>query len=125
VDTKLLFENESYAIRGAYFEVNKSKDHGFFEAVYQGGGWRSNLRLETSLTSANPSSIYPIADGCLAHTNGPTSSATRKIIVNLKACSWLTDQYRAQTYRYLRARGLRVGFFVNFGHHPKIDRVVH
>jgi len=37
VDTKLLFENESYAIRGAYFEVNKSKDHGFFEAVYQGG----------------------------------------------------------------------------------------
>ena len=36
MDTKLLFENESYAIRGAYFEVNKSKDHGFFEAVYQG-----------------------------------------------------------------------------------------
>ena len=36
MDTKLLFEKESYAIRGAYFEVNKSKDYGFLEAFYQG-----------------------------------------------------------------------------------------
>jgi GxxExxY protein len=34
-DTKLLLEKETYAIRGACFEVYKDKGSGFVEAVYQ------------------------------------------------------------------------------------------
>lgn len=33
--TNLIHENESYAIRGAIFEVYREMGHGFLESVYQ------------------------------------------------------------------------------------------
>ena len=37
MDTKLIYEDETYAIRGAVFEVYKTLGDGYLEEVYQNG----------------------------------------------------------------------------------------
>jgi len=44
-----------------------------------------------------------------------------KIVVELKAVSFLTDEHRAQVHNYLKATGRRLGLLVNFGHYPHIE----
>ena len=43
------------------------------------------------------------------------------IIVEIKAVTHLADEHRAQLHNYLKATGHRLGFLVNFGHHPKLE----
>ncbi len=44
-----------------------------------------------------------------------------KILVELKAVSFLSDEHRAQVLNYLNAAGYRLGLLVNFGHYPKVE----
>ena len=48
------------------------------------------------------------------------------IICELKAVKELTNEHRAQVFNYLKATQMKLGFLVNFGHHPKaeIERIV-
>ncbi len=48
-----------------------------------------------------------------------------KMVVELNAVSALADEYRAQAHNYLKATGHKLGFLVNFGHHPggEIERI--
>jgi len=43
------------------------------------------------------------------------------IVVELKAVERLTDKHRAQLLNYLNATGMKLGFLVNFGAHPKVE----
>ena len=43
------------------------------------------------------------------------------IIVEIKAVKELCDEHRAQLLNYLQATGLKVGYLINFGHHPKLE----
>ena len=45
----------------------------------------------------------------------------RKIVVEIKSVSGLTDQHRSQLHNYLKATGLQLGLLVNFGHYPKLE----
>ncbi len=44
-----------------------------------------------------------------------------KIIVEIKPVKNLTDEHRAQLINYLKATGHKLGFLINFGHHPGIE----
>ena len=118
---ELLYENESYAIRGASFEVYKAKGHGFLESVYQ-----ECLELELDLALSIPYVSQPKLEleykrRLLKSTFQPDLICFGKTIVELKACSKLTNEHRAQLDNYLRSTGHRLGFLVNFGHHPKVE----
>ena len=116
----LLYEEESYQILGACFEVFKEKGSGFLEPVYQ-------ECLEIELSSRHVP-FQPQAELKLAykgvplrHRYVPDFVCFDQIIVEIKAVSALTDEHRAQLLHYLKATGLRLGFLVNFGHHPKLE----
>ena len=117
---ELLYENESYTIRGASFEVDKAKGHGFLESVYQ-----ECLELELDLAHipyvSQPKLELEYKGRLLKSTFQPDLICFGKTIVELKACSKLTDKHRAQLRNYLRSTGHRLGFLVNFGHHPKVE----
>ncbi len=121
----LLFADETYAIRGACFEVYKEKGCGFLEAVYQ-----ECLEIELELRSAPFVSQTKLEleykGRKLRSTYQPDLICFGKIVVELKAVSTLTDEHRAQLHNYLKASGLRLGLLVNFGHHPKtqIERTI-
>jgi GxxExxY protein len=116
----LLYEEESYAIIGACFEVYKQKGCGFVEQVYQeclkiefdiqGIPFRSQLELQLEYKGRPLEVKYR-----------PDFVCFEKVIVELKANADLCDAHRAQLHNYLKSTGLRLGLLVNFGHHPKLE----
>jgi GxxExxY protein len=116
----LLFEEETYQVLGACFEVYKDKGCGFLEAVYQ-----ECLEIEFGLRGVP---FQPQAELMLTYkgrrlkqTYIPDFICFGKIIVEIKAVSQLADEHRAQLHNYLKATGHRVGLLVNFGHCPKVE----
>jgi GxxExxY protein len=118
--TELIFEEESYQIRGAVFEVYREMGCGFLEPVYQ-------ECLEKEL----PHSKVPFVPQreLILHYKGDRLNQTYKpdficfdcIIVEIKAVKELANEHRAQVHNYLNATKMKLGFLVNFGHYPKVE----
>ena len=121
----LIYKAETYAIRGACYEVYKEKGAGFLESVFQ-----ECLDLEFGFRGipyvAQPELELEYKGTKLQSTFRPDFVCYEKIIVEIKAVSDLTEIHRAQVHNYLKATGLRVGLLVNFGYFPKaqIERIV-
>lgn len=116
----LLFEEETYRILGACFEVYREKGCGFLEAVYQ-----ECLEIEFGLQEIPYRPQVELALAYKGHTLKqkyiPDFICYGKVVVELKAVTALSDENRAQLHNYLKATGYRVGLLVNFGHHPKVE----
>jgi len=118
--SELLYENESYAIRGAVFEVYSEMGSGFLESVYQ-------ECLEKEFKNR---ALPYVAQGelRLVYKNEPLEQIYKpdficfgKIIVELKALKELAPEHRAQLVNYLKATRLRLGLLVNFGSYPNVE----
>ncbi len=118
--TDLKYEEESFKIRGAVFEVYREMGCGFLEAVYQECLERE-FRKQEIPSSVQPELVPQYKGEPLVQTYRPDFVCYAKIIVELKAVKELTNEHRAQTHNYLRASGLELGFLVNFGHYPKVE----
>jgi len=125
MEKKLIFEQESYRIRGACFEVYKEKGCVFLEPVYH-----ESMEIELSLAGIPFHSKAPLT---LEYKGNPLRSKYEpdflcfdQIVLELKAVKELTDEHRAQGQNYLKATGLRLGLLANFGHFPEmqIERIV-
>ncbi|HMP76632.1 MAG TPA: GxxExxY protein [Kiritimatiellia bacterium] len=118
--SKLLFESETFRILGAGFTVYKEMGPGFLESVYQ-------ECMEIELGSLGiPFSSQPLAPiqfkgAALKTQYRPNIICFDSVLVELKACSKLLDEHRAQLLNYLRATGIQVGLLLNFGHHPLLE----
>ena len=117
---KLIYEDLSYKIRGALFEVYKEKGCGFLEDVYQ-----ECLEIEMGMQEIPFEAQYPLK---LKYKGRPLQKkyipdfiCFGKIIVEIKAVKEINDEHRAQVYNYLRATGYKLGLLVNFGHHPQVQ----
>ena len=117
---KLMYEAESYAIKGAAMQVYRVLGNGFLEAVYQ-----ECLELEFQrreiLFVAQPALTLVYEGQTLKQLYKPDFVCYGKIIVELKAVTKLTNEHRAQVQNYLRATGMKLALLVNFGHYPKVE----
>ena len=121
----LIYEEESYRIRGAAFEVYREMGCGFLEPVYQ-----ECMEKELAMSGIP---FVPKRELTL-HYKGERLNKTYEpdfvcfgcIIVELKAVEQLTDKHRAQVHNYLRVSKYKLGFLVNLGHYPgvEIERIV-
>jgi GxxExxY protein len=116
----LIYEEESFAIRGAAFEVYTEMGCGFLESVYQ-----ECMEKELSIRAIP---FIPFNELSLSYKGEtltqffkPDLICFGKIIVELKAVKMLIDEHRAQVHNYLKATGYHLGFLVNFGHYPKAE----
>ncbi len=123
--TDLLFEKETYAIRGSAFEVYRELGCGFLEAVYQ-------ECMEYELTD---NSIQFVAQKELAlhYKRRPFKQryvadliCCDKIVLEIKAVKKILPEHKAQLLNYLKSTGTRVGLLINFGSYPKatVERLV-
>lgn len=123
--TDLKFEEQSYRIRGAIFEVYREMGCGFLESVYQ-----ECLEIEfgkQEIPFVAQRELIPQYKGeRLEQTFKPDFICFDQIIVEIKAVKELADEHRAQIHNYLKATSLELGLLVNFGHYPKaqIERIV-
>jgi GxxExxY protein len=116
----LIYEEESYRILGACFEVYREKGCGFLEAVYQ-----ECLDIEFELQGIpaipKPQLELTYKQRRLEQTYEADFVCFGRIVVELKAVSDLNDTFRAQVQNYLRSTGMKLGLLINFGHYPKLE----
>ena len=116
----LIYETESYAIRGAIFEVYSILGSGYLEEVYQnaleeeftlrGIPFEAKRRIDVIYKGRNCGNYYT-----------PDFICYDKIIVEIKAVESIHEKHKAQLMNYLKATGYKVGFLVNFGSYPKVS----
>ena len=116
----LVFQEESYAIRGAVFEVYREMGCGFLEAVYQ-ECMEKELRLRRIPFIAQQELKLVYKGEPLERTYQPDLICYDSIILELKAVKAICDEHRAQLHNYLKGTGMKIGLLVNFGHYPKVE----
>jgi len=116
----LLFPEESYALRGAVFEVYREMGCGFLEAVYQ-ECMEKELRLRRIPFIAQQELKLVYKGEPLERTYQPDLICYDSIILELKAVKAICDEHRAQLHNYLKGTGMKIGLLVNFGHYPKVE----
>ena len=116
----LLYEEESYQIRGAIFQVNKIMGSGFLEAVYQ-ECLEKEFRLKGIPFSAQHNINISYKGEELLQQYKADFVCYDKIILEIKAVKNLEDIHLAQVMNYLKATGFKLGLLVNFHSHPKAE----
>ncbi len=116
----LVFEEETYKILGACFEVYKEKGCGFLEAVYQ-ECLEIEFEIQELLFQSRSELQLTYKERILKQKYIPDFICFGKIILEIKAVTKLSDEHRAQVHNYLKATGYKVGLLVNFGHYPKVE----
>jgi len=121
----LKYEDESFQLRGAIFEVYREMGSGFLEAVYQ-ECLEKELTTKTIPYQSQVDLRLKYKGEPLIQSYKPDFICFGKIIVEIKAVKELCNEHRAQVYNYLKATGYGLGLLVNFGHYPKaeIERIV-
>ena len=118
--TDLKFEEQSYRIRGAIFEVYREMGCGFLESVYQECLEKEFGKQEIPYVSQRELILQYKGDR-LEQTFKPDFICFEQIIVEIKAVKELADEHRAQIHNYLKATSLELGLLVNFGHFPGLE----
>jgi len=125
MNNELIFQEDTYKIIGACYEVYREKGCGFVEPVYQ-----ECMEIELRLQGVPCLTQRPLPleykGYALSCTYIPDFVCFDKIILELKAVTTLNDEHRAQVQNYLKATRFKLGLLVNFGHYPKteIERIV-
>ena len=116
----LIFEKETYAIRGAVFEVYKEMGCGFLEAVYQECLEKELGRRKIPFIS-KPELKLNYKGEKLHQSYKPDLICFDQIILELKAVREIAPAHKAQVINYLKATNLKLGLLINFGSHPKAE----
>ncbi|MBI5789670.1 MAG: GxxExxY protein [Candidatus Schekmanbacteria bacterium] len=117
---KLIYEEETYAIRGAAFEVYRIMGCGFLEAVYQECLEKEFKKCHLPYVS-QPTLLLTYKSEQLNQTYKPDLICFGKIIVELKAVKEICAEHKAQLLNYLKATDIKLGILINFGSYPKIQ----
>ena len=119
-EMSLIFEEETYAIRGAAFEVYKEMGCGFLEAVYQECLEKELVRRVIPFVAQEALELIYKGEP-LKQTYKPDLICYGKIIVELKAVKEIAPEHKAQVINYLKVTHLKLGLLINFGSHPKVQ----
>ncbi len=109
----LLYEEESYKIRGASFEVYKALGCGHKEIVYRKAEIISLVKRTLEIEEEKQLPVY--FDGKKVGVYVPDIVVNKVIIIELKAKPFLTQQDIKQFWDYLTATKYELGFLINFG----------
>ena len=123
---ELLYEEESFSIRHAMFEVYKEMGNGLAEPVYQECA-ECELTLEDIPFEAQKELALTCKGRPIQKKYIPDLVCCGSIVVELKAVKEICPEHRAQVLNYLRITGFHLGLLVNFGHYPDVEneRIVH
>ena len=117
---QLLFPDETYAIRGALYEVYREIGNGLREEVYQQCLEREFALRSIPFEAKKELHIFYKGEP-IEKTYIPDFLCYDKIILEIKAVSAITQEHRSQILNYLHITGYRLGLLANFGTYPKMQ----
>lgn len=122
---ELIFEPQTFAIRGAVFEVYREMGCGFLESVYQ-ECLEKEFHKQAIPFVAQQEMVLSYKGEILKQTYKTDFICYDKIIVELKAVKGIAAEHKAQVLNYLKATGLKLGLLINFGSYPKaqVERLI-
>jgi len=110
----LIYKEESYKIIGACMEVHKELGCGFLEPVYQEA--LDIVFKKNDIPYQREKELRIMFCGePLKKTYNANFVCYDKIILELKALSFLLPEHEAQVINYLRTSNFLLGILVNFG----------
>lgn len=111
--TKLLYEELSFNIRDALYQVHRLLGPGFREETYKRAAISEFIRRQLRVEREKPIDIYYLGEKI--DTYRLDLVVEEKIVVELKSVEQLHPAHEAQLLSYLNASGLRIGLLVNMG----------
>lgn len=110
--TNIIYQDLSYQIMGAIFEVHKELGPGFLESVYEKA---LLLELTSKGMKVDTEKIFDLTyKGEKVGTHRLDLIVEDKIVVELKTVERFAPHHTAQLLSYLKASGHRLGILVNF-----------
>lgn len=110
----LTFKDECFAIVGACMAVHNELGSAFLEPVYQEALSLEFQKRRIPFSKEHRLEIY-YKEALLEKKYYADFLCYDQIVVELKACSALTDQHTAQALNYLSALKLNLSLLINFG----------
>ena len=122
-DSKLLYEKESYKIRGACFSVFNTLGGGIKESIIEKALVKE---LNDSGLSTKKEKIDIFYKSSKIGVYIPDIMINDKILIELKSKPIITKEDEKQFWGYLKGSKYELGFLVNFGHNKlSIKRIIH
>ena len=110
----LLYKELSYQVQGAFFEVYKAMGCSFKEKAYD-NALSDEMVIYRKLSVERQKRIGIYFKGRNVGTYIPDQIVEQKIIIEIKAKTFLTKQDIAQFWNYLKGSEYKLGYLVNFG----------
>lgn len=110
---KLIYQEESYLIRGAFFDVYKKFRNNHKEKIYRDALGLALTKKGLSVSKEKRIDIF--YDSKKVGTYVPDLVVNSKIFVEIKAKPTILRQDIQQFWYYLKNSNYKLGFLVNFG----------
>ena len=112
MSSRLLYEKESYEIRGACFNVYNTLGGGIKEKIIEHA--LSREFQKRGLQIDRQKRIDVVYDGEKVGTYIPDFVVNNKIVLELKSKPELTIEDKKQFWGYLKSSNYKLGFLINF-----------
>lgn len=109
----LLYEEESYKLRGLWMKIYNTLGPGHKEITY-GNAFEELLKREGVLYEREPTLVLSFG-GKKVGTYRPDFIVYGKIIVEFKSLNFVPPVFAKKIYQYLKSSEHTLGFIVNFG----------
>lgn len=119
----LLYEKESYEIRGACFWVWKEFGSAFKESIIDNALTEELVKRGLNVENQKRINIY--YNNKKVGVYVPDKIINNAIIIEVKAKPYLTNEDIKQFWHYLKGTKYKLGFLINFGDRLEIRRVVY
>lgn len=117
----MLYEDLTYAIRAAIFNVHKELGPGLLESVYEAA-----LIHELKLQGLSPKNQVPIEviykDVNLNIGFRIDILVNDTVILEIKSVEYLHDVFKKQVLTYLKLSGKKIGFLINYNSKMLVDK---
>ena len=120
IKPQLIYEDLTYKIRGAIFNVSNKYGKGLKEQIYQRALAEEFTKLGIEFEEQKRITIYSLETGKPLGYYTPDFLVKNAIIVEIKSADYTSDQNRKQQLSYLKGSVYELGFLVNFST-PKLD----
>lgn len=112
-DSKLIFADLTYKVRGAIFEVYNTLGYGHKEEVYQKSLAKEFERRQ--IPFKKETNLQVKYKNEKVGNYRPDFVIDNKMIIELKAVEFMPKSYEEQLIHYLKTTNYKVGLLINFG----------
>ena len=111
---EFIYKDETYNAIGVCMEVHKQLGKGFLEIVYK-DAIEYEFKCKNYPCEREKMFLINYKDIVLSHKFYADFVVFDKIILEIKSCNGIVDEFIARTINYLATSKLKVGLIVNFG----------